>query len=827
MTGKQRMRAAAAALLLKIAAAGLDAQTGEMAFTPEMDRQIRVMEPTLKEHFPPGAVFCIITVFNAALKPDEFALDGIIKPLVRIFQEDFGLTLLDGDRARSELGMKPSAYMDKDTAITAASRLAGAVDVFITGRVHAGMFVFEGWGVDGDAALLAEDIDFLTDPEYFKAYTGTSLPDSSGSPVASPRFSDEPLGGCWDAAGEQVFVFTSGNTVGAVDTSPSGKLLWEKEFGERIYDIDAAGSDPILAVDTGILALDGRSGEPYREIPLNMTAYCIRAAQDGSGKIFAGTDAGLVEIDYASGTVRPFGGVTDKITKIKIEGETLAVLTQAGIRRIDRKTGQAGLPFGGSAEVKDFVLLSRQKRILTVNGTTLSAYSLNGEKLKLTDDAVPGGEALMKTPHGHYVYATGKEDIVCFEETTKAKIHVIPAAGARFLRPSPDGTRFISGGTGSTISLHEMVKDPQATLVIKNSLPSTTVVLDTDREDLSKIVIAPHAEYSAAIPIAGGSLLITLHGDGYINTIPNKTYSVSLNEFEPATVKIIPDIRPRAVVDTKGAVSPASLHSGQHSLTIGYQAGSRNQSGGRSAFVQKIKSDGELITLRDTDGATHTQSVLWAASSGEWDVTIAADSTVKVWKKNVNIRNFTHSGVNHADIDASGAVLTRAANVTFLWTKDGEKPTEIPGSWGIFLDNGIAVIAPGGKAVSVFQGDGTPAGEFTTGRNYPLSRMEVKNGCFILVYRDDLVEVREADFSLVASQRGQSGSVGGQTFAVVSPQGIAVMDLSAATPVPRIIPWTNAKNLTVNESGRQIVIMDQESITCINLEGKLQWQHSL
>jgi hypothetical protein len=275
---------------------------------------------------------------------------------------------------------------------------------------------------------------------------------------------------------------------------------------------------------------------------------------------------------------------------------------------------------------------------------------------------------------------------------------------------------------------------------------------------------------------------------------------------------------------------PASLHGGQYSLTIGYQAGSRNQSGGRSAFVQKIKNNGEIVTLKDTDGATHTQTVLWGASNGEWDITVAADSTVKIWKQNKNIRTFIHSGVNHVDIDASGVALTSTSSATLLWSKDGEKMAEIPGAWGVFLNNktDIAVIAPGGKAVSVFKRDGTPAEEFTTGRDYPLSRIDFKNGCFILVYRDDVVEVRRVDdFSLVVNQRGQTGSIGSQTFAVVVPQGIAVMELSENNPVPRIIPWTNAKALAVNGSGRQIVIMDQEAITCIDLEGKPQWRHAL
>ncbi|MDR1901473.1 MAG: hypothetical protein LBQ88_04215 [Treponema sp.] len=145
----------------------------EQAFTPAIREQAGIMREMLAEKFSSGARIVFISVSNEAADSVKFAR-AVLGPTLAVFQENRGLSFIDGDRARADLGIGPDHYIGQDEAKDYGAKINA--DVIITARVHEGLFVFDGWSFDGEGG----DAAFHQETEFIFHVPGLKPPPLGG-----------------------------------------------------------------------------------------------------------------------------------------------------------------------------------------------------------------------------------------------------------------------------------------------------------------------------------------------------------------------------------------------------------------------------------------------------------------------------------------------------------------------------------------------------------------------------------------------------------------------------------------------------------------------
>jgi hypothetical protein len=745
--------------------------------------------------FPPGTRFAWVSVANFATDSIVFAQEGILEPAMNILREGNRLTFLDADLIRKELEIRVDEFLDEEKARECAVRIGA--DVIITCKVDEGRIIFEGFG---DVSLFQET-EFITDENFFRLWTGIKEPPPIPPGQHSIRMSADIIDGCWAVDSLAFFVYTEANTIGSISADPAHALLWERNLaGEGpIRAIVSAGRDLLVAAGNKILFLNSDNGALLREIQMEYPVNSLFAAR--SGKILAGSTGGLFTVDYLSGEIVPdlFPELRGKrvLSVACDKNETiLAVQASDGIYLYDTGGHRKAGPFGGSL-VQDFAFLNKEEALLTVHNGTLRKYNFSGLDITARSAAesrgngITGAQALAPTPFDNYILVGTELSLNLFETQTQLLVRLLSAGPASSIRYSRDNNQFVVIGNSSpSVTFFKGIREPMGVLRITSAVNDTvTITPDT----AGPVTIGPHARVEIELPVGQNVVYLGGPDDAYINYNGQKSASVTLSQDQVTAIEIKPDSRPFPVASTEGAHTPLSLAAGTNAIIAGYPGGELVHTGDRQANAYLITHRG-IITLKDD------QDIRFVSANGGFYMTGTVD-TAKVYNAAGELlRTIEHPRQNHIDINHDGtAALTSDQSGSQMWLRGRAEPIPIVGLSAVFLGESILSLSPDRKRFLISDDTGMVIREAFVGREYPVVDIKRETQSHsVITYRDGFLEFRNNNLEVLASCRGETGSMSpdGRLFCVVTRENIALYeadDSGLSGRLRGVIPCKNVK----------------------------------
>jgi WD40 repeat protein len=819
-----------------IMSAGLSAQEGgSMTFMPALLKEAAKIGDRLAGEFEEGTRILFCTAANEAADSVNFAVKQVMEPVEALWRENHpALTFIDGDIARRELNIKADAYLGQEEAKVQAQKIGA--DLILTCRIDKeGRFVFDGYG---DASIHAETT-FTVDETFFRLWTGLKIPQAPPAPVPGPRMTGDVIDAAYDSTGQMVFLCTTAHTAGALSAVPPYRILWEIPVGEPVYAVAEAGKDAVIGTVSGLRLLDGSNGSKVWNIPLG-PVYSLAVLSNGS--IIAGTDRGAVIVNALSGEVEKTGffkGLNGRVHKLKINrAETmLAVGTDSGVSLYEIRTGNQTCGALGGRNLKDFHFANRSARLFVLEND-FAVYGYDGRKAGPaktgdetdSDKKSAAGLVLTGTANDVYLLVADKENLWGLERSTLIPVHLLSSRGASFIKTSPDGSMYISGGGSPSVFFHQAIREPEATIQIKSNA-QIPAVITIDALKQESVIIDPGALKLITMPIGDVSISFDRQNEDLFFNRRERTVSRTLTEGQKLEITLDPDTSPRPLADNKDLLAPVVLTVGSGGAVISFTAGERPSSGPREAAAQIINNRGLLITLSDK-GAAHQQGIVDTAISpnGAFFATASQEGLGKIWNAAGNlVRPIEHNKIKRIDVRDDGTVVSSDSSVTRIWKN--KEVIERPGSEAVFLGRDkILVLDRNGKTFHIMDDAGNRSAEVPTGRDYLVSGVKRCGTHIVVSYRDRTIEIRNQNLDIVISRVAGNAAVSGDggTAAFADHEGITYISFTGDEPVEGFIPHQDVHCLGLNHNGTKILAVDGEKLAAIDIATfKTEWQHRL
>jgi len=706
-----------------------------------------------------GSIGVILIVDNAV--GEELALK-MIRMIESILKTNHRhVTLLNSDKARRDLAIRPDKFADEEKVRNFFPKL-GATYI-ITGKLDDdGRFKVKmyGYSPNGSDSFDFDIADIPIEREsIFKLYTDDTMP-----PI--PTYKLVPLNGevydaAYDKTGDFVTVTTKGGGVFIYDTYRQRLIKTIRNNGPLARIAYGPDGEVLLAEETGVLRIITNENG-IRAAEIHAAESPLTAIECSSrGRIYIGYSGGLDVFDLPKciklfSFERVLGNVKEMF--LTADEKTVIAWDASGIGFWDatgKKLGNIAGSFTAFAAdgMGEYLAVAIKDKIYLYSATTkqsLGVFTFPGQPRSDSDISV-----LRFSPQRNYLLAGNRSGLIMtFHVSAKLGMHMIeshvgPVSTAGYRN---DGSQFLSGGEDSQLFFYETQKEPSSSLrVISGVDENVTITINGTIPSEGANVPAKSTKTFSNIPLGTANVLVRTP-NVIVDSSGQRSASVVITK-KGNTITLTKPSTPVLDIDDDGRIIPTALGKTPGGLLcIVYRAGEPTKSDSGYAYIVLLNINTGLSTVLGA-ADMHRKTINDFEWCGELLITAAEDG-IWQWKDSKpTVLNSERADNISVSTDGRYMISSSSGADAKLWEREGSTYKliqTIPGEKAM-LHHGSIISVRGRELIrTTLEGESLPVFPAESAEESVMIPQGVKSirsgfGNTILITRsDNLIELRNS-----------------------------------------------------------------------------------